>query len=52
MSPKLSEEERKQKVEPLLTESGWKMVEGRDAINKTFMFKNFNEVRIQNFGKD
>ncbi|GBL73155.1 putative pterin-4-alpha-carbinolamine dehydratase [Araneus ventricosus] len=40
---KLSEEERSTKVSPLLN-SGWSMVENRDAIYKEFLFKNFNEA--------
>ncbi|VDK48645.1 unnamed protein product [Anisakis simplex] len=35
--------QRKQLLEPLLS-SGWSMVEGRDAIKKQFLFKNFNEA--------
>lgn len=27
-----------------LKSAGWSMVEGRDAIYKEFLFKNFNEV--------
>ncbi len=30
-------------LEPLLA-SGWALVEGRDAIKKTFQFKDFNEA--------
>ncbi|XP_054717731.1 probable pterin-4-alpha-carbinolamine dehydratase [Uloborus diversus] len=40
---KLSEEERKTKLDPLLS-SGWTLVSGRDAIYKEFIFKNFNEA--------
>jgi len=40
---KLSEEERPAVFGPL-KESGWSMVEGRDAIYKEFMFKNFNQA--------
>ncbi|OXA60180.1 putative pterin-4-alpha-carbinolamine dehydratase [Folsomia candida] len=43
LSPKLTEEERKEKL-GLLLSSGWSMVEGRDAIYKEFLFKNFNEA--------
>ena len=32
-------------LEPLKS-AGWTMVEGRDAIYKEFMFKDFNEVRF------
>ncbi|KAL3884868.1 hypothetical protein ACJMK2_024968 [Sinanodonta woodiana] len=40
---KLTEAERDSKIRPLL-ENGWKMVEGRDAIFKQFLFKNFNQA--------
>ena len=40
---KLSEDERKKQIEPL-AEGGWEMVEGRDAIKKQFLFKDFNEA--------
>lgn len=43
MTEKLSEETRGTLLEPLF-ESGWKMVEGRDAIHKTFVFGNFVEA--------
>ena len=39
----LAGEEREQKLNPLL-ENGWTLVEGRDAIYKEYVFKNFNEV--------
>lgn len=39
---KLSDEERQTKLNPLLG-SGWTLVEGRDAIYKEFLFKNFNQ---------
>lgn len=42
-SAKLTLEERTAKLEPLLSNK-WSLVEGRDAINKEFLFKNFNEV--------
>ena len=35
--------EREEKLNPLLA-SGWTLVEGRDAIYKEYVFKNFNEV--------
>ncbi|CAI2165153.1 6560_t:CDS:2 [Funneliformis geosporum] len=41
---KLTEEERKLLLSPLLTKSSWEMVENRDAVKKTFTFKNFNEA--------
>ncbi|CAJ0957701.1 unnamed protein product, partial [Mesorhabditis belari] len=40
---KLTDAERQEKIEPLLGK-GWAMVEGRDAIEKTFKFKDFNEA--------
>lgn len=40
---KLTAEERESKLGPLQT-NGWTMVDGRDAIYKEFLFKNFNEV--------
>lgn len=42
---KLSEEERRDKLEPLLSEGNWSLDEsGRDAIKKQFTFKDFNEA--------
>lgn len=43
-SGKLSETERSEKLKPL-TDVGWKLVNDRDAIQKKFEFKNFNQVR-------
>jgi len=43
MSEKLSDTARKTTLEPLL-ESGWEMVDGRDAIHKTYEFTNFVEA--------
>ena len=44
MSPtKLNDEERLEKLDPILG-SGWSMVEGRDAIYREFIFKDFNEA--------
>jgi 4a-hydroxytetrahydrobiopterin dehydratase len=40
---KLNEEERSTLLSPLLTNSSWEMVQNRDAIKKTFTFKDFNE---------
>ncbi|GGH33543.1 4a-hydroxytetrahydrobiopterin dehydratase [Cribrihabitans marinus] len=40
MTERLSEETRKPLLEPLF-QNGWAMVEGRDAITKTFEFENF-----------
>ena len=43
MSETLSDTARKTTLEPLL-ENGWEMVEGRDAIHKTYEFENFVEA--------
>lgn len=43
MSEKLSDEARKTVLEPLL-DTGWQMVEGRDAIHKTFVFADFTDA--------
>ena len=43
MTEKLSDTARKTVLEPLL-EAGWRLVEGRDAISKTFEFKDFTEA--------
>jgi 4a-hydroxytetrahydrobiopterin dehydratase len=43
MTDKLTDEDRDAALAPLL-ESGWHMVEGRDAITKTFVFRNFIEA--------
>ena len=40
MTP-LTDAQRREMLDPLL-DSGWKMVEGRDAIRKTFKFKDFS----------
>lgn len=40
---KLTAEEREENLVPLM-ETGWAMVDGRDAIKKTFTFKNFIEA--------
>ncbi|MHA6345060.1 4a-hydroxytetrahydrobiopterin dehydratase [Roseivivax sp. CAU 1761] len=40
MSEKMSETARKTMLEPLF-EAGWQMVEGRDAITKTYKFDDF-----------
>uniref|UniRef100_A0AC34RID3 4a-hydroxytetrahydrobiopterin dehydratase n=1 Tax=Panagrolaimus sp. JU765 TaxID=591449 RepID=A0AC34RID3_9BILA len=39
----LNEVQRQELLQPLL-DNGWKMVEDRDAIQKSFNFKNFNEA--------
>ena len=43
MSELLSDTARKTVLEPLF-ETGWEMVEGRDAITKTYTFADFNEA--------
>lgn len=43
MTELLSETARKTTLEPLF-ETGWKMMDGRDAIQKTFEFANFVEA--------
>ena len=43
MTDRLSDTGRKTMLEPLF-ETGWSMVEGRDAITKTFQFKDFTEA--------
>ena len=43
MTEKLSEETRGPLLAPLF-DTGWTMVEGRDAIRKEFKFKNFVEA--------
>jgi len=40
---KLNDEERLEKLDPILA-SGWSMVEGRDAIYRELIFKDFNEA--------
>ncbi|KAL3111841.1 hypothetical protein niasHT_011128 [Heterodera trifolii] len=43
-SERLGETQRKQLLEPLLKEGGWQMEQGRDAIKKSFTFRDFNEA--------
>jgi 4a-hydroxytetrahydrobiopterin dehydratase len=43
MTERLSDTGRKTMLEPLF-DTGWSMVEGRDAITKTFQFKDFTEA--------
>ncbi|XP_073949976.1 pterin-4-alpha-carbinolamine dehydratase-like [Choristoneura fumiferana] len=43
MADKLSQDERDNLLQPLL-QAGWKIQSKRDAIEKEFMFKNFNEA--------
>lgn len=40
---KLTKQERDDLIKPLLA-NGWDMVDGRDAIHKTFTFRNFVEA--------
>lgn len=40
---KLTEQERAEKLQPLL-DAGWTLVEGRDAIYKEFLLKDFNQA--------
>jgi 4a-hydroxytetrahydrobiopterin dehydratase len=43
MAEKLTEAQRTELLTPLMA-AGWRMVEGRDAITKTFTFANFVEA--------
>ena len=43
MNTLLNEDERAEALAPLLV-NGWNMVEGRDAIEKHFKFKNFADT--------
>ncbi|KAH8404690.1 hypothetical protein KR215_007108 [Drosophila sulfurigaster] len=43
MVAKLTEQERSEKLQPLL-DAGWTLVEGRDAIYKEFQLKDFNQA--------
>ncbi len=43
MSERLSAETRGPLLDPLL-ENGWQLAEGRDALEKHFQFKDFNEA--------
>ena len=43
MTEKLSDTARKTTLQPLL-ENGWSMVEGRDAITKSYTFGDFTEA--------
>ncbi|XP_030369205.1 pterin-4-alpha-carbinolamine dehydratase isoform X2 [Scaptodrosophila lebanonensis] len=43
MVAKLSEQERTEKLQPLL-DAGWSLVNGRDAIIKEFIFSDFNQA--------
>ncbi|MFU8881347.1 MAG: 4a-hydroxytetrahydrobiopterin dehydratase [Rhodobacterales bacterium] len=43
MTERLSDTGRKTMLEPLF-DTGWSMTEGRDAITKTFQFKDFTEA--------
>ena len=43
LSPKLSTEERNQQLNPLL-QTGWSVLQDRDAIHKEYLFKDFNQA--------
>ncbi|CAF3433028.1 unnamed protein product [Rotaria socialis] len=43
MRAKLEGDQRNDLLKPLET-NGWKLVDDRDAISKTFLFKNFNQA--------
>ncbi|WP_439154358.1 4a-hydroxytetrahydrobiopterin dehydratase [Yoonia sp.] len=43
MTDRLTDTERNEQIGPLLR-SGWKMADGREAIHKTYTFKNFVEA--------
>ncbi|PZC80844.1 hypothetical protein B5X24_HaOG213831 [Helicoverpa armigera] len=43
MADKLTQEERDTQLQPLL-QSGWKVQSNRDAIEKEFQFKDFNQA--------
>ncbi|KAF9415482.1 hypothetical protein HW555_006904 [Spodoptera exigua] len=43
MADKLTQEERDSQLQPLL-QSGWKVQNNRDAIEKEFQFKDFNQA--------
>lgn len=43
MTDKLTDAERSAQIDPLLA-NDWHLVEGRDAIHKTFVFANFVEA--------
>ncbi|KAG9306870.1 hypothetical protein G9A89_002539 [Geosiphon pyriformis] len=43
MTQKLTTKERELHLEPL-QETSWKLIENRDAINKTFLFQDFGEA--------
>ncbi|VDN06027.1 unnamed protein product [Thelazia callipaeda] len=44
----LNDQQREQLLQPLL-EKGWKVVKGRDAIQKIIRFKDFSEVSPETF---
>lgn len=43
MTAKLNDAQRAELIDPLLG-NGWSMVDGRDAMEKSFVFKNFVEA--------
>ena len=44
MQPEKLEGEQRQTVLKQLDSQGWKLVDDRDALSKTFLFKNFNQA--------
>ncbi|XP_050099413.1 pterin-4-alpha-carbinolamine dehydratase isoform X2 [Anopheles aquasalis] len=44
MLAKLTDAERAEKLQPLLDNGGWAMVEKRDAIYKEYLFADFNQA--------
>jgi pterin-4a-carbinolamine dehydratase len=44
LSPKLTERQREELLGPLLNDAGWALEDDRDAIKKTFLFKDFNQA--------
>ncbi|KAJ2763097.1 Pterin-4-alpha-carbinolamine dehydratase 2 [Coemansia nantahalensis] len=44
MAARLSDDERAQKLQPLLDGAGWALVGGRDAIQKSFVFDSFTSA--------
>ncbi|CAG8490388.1 5119_t:CDS:2 [Diversispora eburnea] len=44
MLQKLNQQERDSQLSTLLNTNSWELLQERDAIKKTFKFKNFNEA--------
>ncbi|KAJ2616005.1 Pterin-4-alpha-carbinolamine dehydratase 2 [Coemansia sp. RSA 1365] len=44
MATRLSNDEREDRLAPLLKDAGWNLEKERDAITKTFIFDNFNSA--------